>query len=128
VFCSLTGCADGKNLCEQIMVDKKGFIRSVVKKNVTLFHRCYEAYLDIDPTAEGIVHTRFTIDAHGAVAAATASGIHPSVEACVVTALRTLTFPDLMGDTTEVAYPFVFHRQLKASASRRAAPAAAGRP
>jgi hypothetical protein len=78
---------------------------------VALFIRCYEDYRHIDPAAEGTVQAQFTVDARGVVAAATATGIHPSVDACMVAALRTLTFPELAGRTTNVAYPFVFRRQ-----------------
>lgn len=109
-FCSLTGCGDGKTLCETIAMDEQRFIKDIVHGKRALFSRCFADYLKLDPTADGIVRTRFTIDAQGAVAVATATGIHPSVEACVVTALRTLRFADLAGRTTEVSYPFVFHR------------------
>ena len=86
-FCSLTGCGDGKTLCETIAMDEQAFIKDIVHNNRARFSRCFADYLRVDPTADGIVETRFTIDAEGAVAgAATATGIHPSVEACVVTA------------------------------------------
>lgn len=110
-MCSLTGCGDGKTLCVEVLTDVKAVVRDVIADNRALFSRCYEAYLGIDPAAEGTVRTVFRVDAHGAVPEATAVGIHHSVEACVVAALETLTFPELTNHPTIVRYPFVFHRK-----------------
>ncbi|MDP2309309.1 MAG: AgmX/PglI C-terminal domain-containing protein [Pseudomonadota bacterium] len=72
---------------------------------------CYEAALGRDPRRYGEVVVRFTALADGKVEDA---GVHLSTlgddvaEACVLDAVRVLSFPGVTTDRVTVVYPFLF--------------------
>jgi TonB family protein len=90
-------------------------IRRVIRRHIGAVQRCYEQGLAADPTLAGRVVVSFIISPTGAVPAATVSESSLSgprseaVTACIVTQVRTWTFPAPDGGgTVSVNYPFVF--------------------
>jgi hypothetical protein len=89
----------------------KEVIRRVIVKNVNQFRFCYERELQKRPALQGKVSVSFTIEASGAVKAATAEEDlgDPAVAKCIVERFKKLRFPKpLGGGIVKVTYPFVF--------------------
>ncbi len=86
----------------------KTTVRKVVRQNLAKLQYCYEKTLLANPGIEGNVTVKFTIGIEGSVIDATATGVHPDVESCVVQQVRTFKFPRPTAGTVEVSYPFAF--------------------
>ena len=85
----------------------KAEIRKVVKSSKVKLTNCYEKALVADPSLRGTLQVLFFIKPDGAVASASASGISPEVADCVVTVIKSLTFPKPKGGGgVQVNYPF----------------------
>ncbi|HOX47189.1 MAG TPA: TonB family protein [Myxococcota bacterium] len=86
---------------------------------------CYERGLRRNPTLEGRVTLRFTIDERGRVTEARSA---PSalgdreVEACLVSRLKSWTFPGPQAGSVQIAFPLVFRPGERAVAPAVAAP------
>ena len=87
-------------------------IRTVVRANLNGVKYCYEKRLTKNPTLEGKVTLRFTIDAKGKVSATEIVGdtlADPEVGKCVAKTAKTWEFPAPRGGgVAVVSYPFVF--------------------
>jgi hypothetical protein len=84
----------------------KSPIRRAIRAEMGRFRACYERALVKDPKLEGKVVAKFTIDAKGNVADATAEGM-PPIDACIAGVIKTIKFP-AYGSTMVVSYPFAF--------------------
>lgn len=85
-------------------------IQRVMRAQVKKVKACYEAELARDPSFETKLTARFVIGTSGAVetvSLTTASG-KPSLDTCVIGALKRLRFPAPKGGKVTVSYPFVF--------------------
>lgn len=74
----------------------KEVVRRIVRQSFGRLRLCYERALVTDPALDGEIVTSLTIDASGAVSAASHSGgtAHgPSLGPCVASALRAASFP-----------------------------------
>lgn len=87
-------------------------IHRVIRRHVVEVQRCYESGLAANPTMAGRVVVQLIIAGSGAVqtASITDSTLHDAaVEQCIVTRVRTWTFPAPDGGgVVAVEYPFVF--------------------
>lgn len=87
-------------------------IQRIVRSRIAKIRYCYEKALERSATLSGKVAVKFTIDAAGAVTAATASDTtiaDAEMVSCVVAAVRTLSFPQPdSGSPIVVTYPFNF--------------------
>ncbi len=87
-------------------------IRRVIQANHGRFKYCYENELVRNPRLSGRIAVRFQINAQGKVSFANVDSStmgNPSVENCVVSRIRGLTFPMPQGGGAAlVTYPFVF--------------------
>jgi hypothetical protein len=85
--------------------------RDDIKRTLAAHHdeirSCYEQARLAHPGLAGLVDAELTIDAGGAVVRATAAGLDPYVDACIVKVLHSIAFPPPTGVVT-VAFPFVF--------------------
>jgi len=84
----------------------------IVRHAFGRYRLCYETGRQADPKLAGVVVTRFTIDATGAVAKAEADPCTtmPSadVTACVVRGVSALKFPSPEGGEVSVVLPVLF--------------------
>ena len=90
-------------------------IRRVVRAHSPEIEACYEAALDRDAEANGIVLVAFTIGTAGKATAATIEHSDISdgtLHACMLGAVRGWLFPRPEGGSVEVRYPFVLVPQL----------------
>lgn len=89
----------------------KDVIRRTIRGHLHEVKSCYETELARDPRLGGRVMVQFTIAATGAVVESVVQSStlnNPSVESCIVTAVRTWEFPKpLGGGIVNVSYPFV---------------------
>ncbi|MCC6214604.1 MAG: AgmX/PglI C-terminal domain-containing protein [Polyangiaceae bacterium] len=77
-------------------------VRRGLARGRAALRMCYERALRMDPGLQGAVAVRWRIAADGRVAAATlGSGLHPSLDGCVVARVRGMSFP-LPADTEPV--------------------------
>ena len=87
----------------------KEAISQVIRDHLGEFSSCYATELIVDPALNGKVDVSFTVGADGTVVTATATGLHPNVEQCVVGVLYSMVFPKpLGGGQVVVNYPFNF--------------------
>lgn len=90
-----TDCSDANTLCvlRGAHPREKTVLRSIVRQNRDGVLACYQKRRAVDRTAAGIVETNFTIELDGSVMHASAMGIHPDVESCIVEVIRSIKFP-----------------------------------
>jgi len=89
-------------------------IAAVVNHDLTSLRTCYD--INAKPGTSGKILTRFTVGAVGKVTKAeivNSDFKNEKLEACVIEALRALTFP-AGGTALGVEYPFEFKPLLKA--------------
>jgi len=83
-------------------------IQRVVRNNFGRFRNCYMNGLRDNPSLEGRVVTRFTVDRQGMVSSAQDGGStmpNSAVVSCVVKAFYSLSFPEHDGGIVTVVYP-----------------------
>jgi TonB family protein len=68
----------------------------------------YEKQLLSQPMLAGTVTVKFTIEPDGKVSAATGSGLHKAVDACVADVIKPVAFDRPAAGKTEINYPFEF--------------------
>ncbi|MDX2089263.1 MAG: AgmX/PglI C-terminal domain-containing protein [Kofleriaceae bacterium] len=84
-------------------------VRRYLKQHINRFRFCYDQELQASPRLAGTLTLDFTINADGKVAAAAGKGVHADVEACVTSAVKTITFPKPTTPTdVTVSYPITF--------------------
>ncbi len=88
----------------------KALVRRVVRANLPKIRYCYEKVLAKNPGLGGSLIATFTIELDGSVVTASAAGVHPDVEACIVRAVKSFKFPAHASPAT-VHYPFTFSGQ-----------------
>lgn len=87
----------------------KSEISTEIRRHLSRIRHCYEKQLKHEPSLAGRVDVSFTISATGAVSKATAKGLRPDVEKCVVSAMKAMVFPAPKGGgIVIVRYPFNF--------------------
>ena len=82
-------------------------VSRIARANFPRARACYEAALKRDPKLEGLVTTRFVIDATGAVESSTPAGgtiADTTLTTCVAGILATLSFPEPEGGKVMVTY------------------------
>ncbi|NTX61502.1 AgmX/PglI C-terminal domain-containing protein [Myxococcus sp. CA051A] len=92
-------------------VDREAVAR-VINSHLNEVHGCYERALLKDPGLAGKVVLEWTIGANGRVAAAKTKSStlrNASVEACILTNLKSWTFPAPKGGVVIITYPFLFN-------------------
>jgi TonB family protein len=84
-------------------------IRRVVQRHLSRIRYCYQRALGKDPKLEARVTPRFVIDASGHVASVslTPGSGDAELDACILSAIRAMTFPPFDGGIVSVTYPFV---------------------
>lgn len=83
-------------------------IRRFLKRRASAVTACYEQRLQAVPTLAGTVTAHFTINDHGKVVDATATGVDAALDACIVSVLQAIEFPSPTVGTVAVTWPFVF--------------------
>lgn len=87
-------------------------IQRIVRQHMGAIQLCYEAALTKAPALGGKVAVSFTINAQGAVAAASVGDTNISdaqMVTCVISAVRRMSFPaPESGGVVNVTYPFAF--------------------
>jgi hypothetical protein len=86
-------------------------IQRIVRLNFGEFRRCYEEHLTPCPNLQGRVTIRFVIGRHGEVVSAADAGSDlgdSRTVACVVRAVKALSFPAPKSGPVTVQYPFLF--------------------
>jgi outer membrane biosynthesis protein TonB len=88
----------------------KDIIRRIVRRHVPRFRYCYEKELARDPKLTAKAVPKFTIAHDGSVVSAslTPSTGRPTLDACLLAALRTMRFPSFDGGVVVVSYPLIF--------------------
>jgi hypothetical protein len=105
----------------------RDIIRRYVRRAMPQLTYCYERALITDQRLRGAVSTRFTISPDGRVSGATAAGLTPDADACLVSVLVGLRFPAVpSGGVVQVTYPLAFHPAGTAPPDLATAPAATG--
>ena len=92
-------------------VDREAVAR-VINSHLNEVHGCYERALLKDPGLAGKVVLEWTIGAAGRVVAAKTKSStlrNASVEACILSSLKTWTFPAPKGGVVIITYPFLFN-------------------
>jgi hypothetical protein len=92
-------------------VDREAVAR-VINSHLSEVHGCYERALLKDPGLAGKVVLEWTIGAAGKVVAAKTKSStlrNASVEACILSSLKTWTFPAPKGGVVIITYPFLFN-------------------
>ncbi len=89
----------------------KNVIRRVVKAHMKQVEFCYEKLLLTHPGLEGKLVAKWTIDQDGSVANASASGVHPDLETCMVARIKMWKFPKVGGGAITISYPFLFKKE-----------------
>jgi len=87
-------------------------IQRIVRQNFGRFRGCYESGLRANPSLQGRVVVKFTIDRSGAVGLSTDAGgdlADRAVTQCVVRAFADLSFPPPDGGMVTVVYPIAFN-------------------
>jgi hypothetical protein len=91
-----------------------GVIQRVVRQNFSHMRACYERGLKANPKLSGKITVRFVIALDGGVASAESKDADmpdPEVVHCVVSAMKSLVFPQPEGGVVNVVYPIVFSSQ-----------------
>ncbi len=88
----------------------KAIIRRYVRRELPKIQYCYEKELLAHPELEGDVTTRFLIHGDGTVASIDASGVSDEVSSCVAGVIKNIQFPKFEDGSTDVRYPFTFHK------------------
>lgn len=92
--------------------DPNAVVRQI-RARLRAIQSCYEDELARDPSLQGRIVVRFTIEPSGTVSAVTATRNEmgsPAVAGCLVRVIRRLRFdPGPQGGSVSFAYPFVFH-------------------
>jgi len=87
-------------------------IAQVIRDNRNMFRYCYERQLQVEKDLQGMVKLMFVISPTGTVASAIVKDAtlkNAAVQECLVSRMRSLTFPKpLGGGIVVVNYPFVF--------------------
>jgi hypothetical protein len=99
------------NSSAKIVEYDRGIVTSTIKANDAKTRYCYERQLLVNPNLTGIVTAEFTSPlAAMMVKASTASGVDPSVAACVADVISKLRFrrQDSARETIRFSYPFFF--------------------
>ncbi len=92
-------------------VDREAVAR-VINSHLNEVHGCYERALLKDPGLAGKVVLEWTIGSAGRVTAAKTKSStlrNASVEACILSNLKTWTFPAPKGGVVIITYPFLFN-------------------
>ncbi len=87
-------------------------VAKVINSHLQEVHACYERALLKDPGLAGKVVLEWTIGTNGRVAAAktkSSSLRNRSVEACILSSLKTWAFPAPKGGVVIISYPFIFN-------------------
>jgi hypothetical protein len=71
----------------------KEVVRRIVRRYLARMKYCYEKELNTDPDLGGKVMVDFAVNAEGQVTAASAKGLNPAMEKCLVGAFRAMRFP-----------------------------------
>ena len=85
----------------------KDQLRSFILQHSGPIRGCYQRQLTQQSDLKGKVTARFTIEASGAVSDATAEGMSPAMDDCVLREIKTWQFPPA-ADSTHIEYPFLF--------------------
>ena len=86
-------------------------VQRIVRQNFGRFRACYQRGLAMDPSLQGRISVRFTIDKSGAVIHQADGGSSlgsADVITCVVRAFANLRFPEPEGGVVNVLYPIIF--------------------
>jgi TonB family protein len=89
----------------------KPMIKKHIRQVIPKITYCYERQLLAQPKLAGTVTVKFTIEADGKVSAATGSGLHQTVDACVADVIKGIAFDRPSGGKTDVNYPFLFRSE-----------------
>ncbi|NVJ05392.1 AgmX/PglI C-terminal domain-containing protein [Myxococcus sp. AM001] len=92
-------------------VDREAVAR-VINSHLNEVHGCYERALLKDPGLAGKVVLQWTIGASGRVVAAKTKSStlrNASVESCILSKLKSWTFPSPKGGVVIITYPFLFN-------------------
>jgi outer membrane biosynthesis protein TonB len=103
--------ATARAIAAQGSIDREAVAR-VVNSHLQEVHACYERALLKDPGLAGKVVLEWTISTDGRVVAAktkSSSLRNASVEACILSNLKTWTFPPAKGGVVIITYPFLFN-------------------
>jgi outer membrane biosynthesis protein TonB len=87
----------------------KEIVHRYIRRNAARLSSCYEPALAANPELVVAVQVRFTIAPAGTVTEATATGIEPAIDTCVVDAVKAIEFPDPKGGPAHVTCPLRFH-------------------
>ncbi len=84
-------------------------LRRVVRRRASSIQYCYELALLKDPSVSGVLVVEFVIEPKGHVVEASATGMTPEVQVCVVKVFESLEFPPSeYGTRMTVHYPITF--------------------
>ncbi len=87
-------------------------IQRIVRQNFGRFRVCYQDGLKKNPSLQGRIAVKYTIDRDGGVKGAPADGgsdlPDPSVVQCVVRAFQNISYPEPEGGIVTVVYPMIF--------------------
>jgi len=85
-------------------------VRRIMRANFPRYRACYDKGFASDPTLAGNVTFKFKIESTGAIASTSAKDTFkdPKIGACLLTVLRTLSFPEPESGTVDVTYPLDF--------------------
>ncbi|XXF79359.1 AgmX/PglI C-terminal domain-containing protein [Myxococcaceae bacterium GXIMD 01537] len=103
--------ATARSIAAQGSIDREG-VAKVVNSHLQEVHACYERALLREPGLAGKVVLEWTIATNGRVVAAKTKSStlrNSAVEACILTALKSWTFPPATGGNVIITYPFLFN-------------------
>jgi len=92
----------------------RGAIQKVVNAHMAAIQRCYEVQLLKSPGLAGKIVFDWVIATSGSVSSArqvSSSMQSPGVATCILSQIRTWRFPQPVGGSVQVRYPFVFRVQ-----------------
>lgn len=103
--------ATARSIAAQGSIDREG-VAKVVNSHLQEVHACYERALLREAGLAGKVVLEWTIATNGRVVAAKTKSStlrNSAVEACILNALKTWTFPPASGGSVIITYPFLFN-------------------
>ncbi len=103
--------ATARSIAAQGSIDREG-VAKVVNSHLQEVHACYERALLREAGLAGKVVLEWTIATSGRVVAAKTKSStlrNSAVEACILNALKTWTFPPATGGSVIITYPFLFN-------------------
>jgi TonB family protein len=103
--------ATARSIAAQGSIDREG-VAKVVNSHLQEVHACYERALLREAGLAGKVVLEWTISTSGRVVAAKTKSStlrNSAVEACILNALKTWTFPPATGGQVIITYPFLFN-------------------